>query len=528
MQFDCVVIGSGVAGALIAKSLAAFGKKVCVLEAGGEIERSSAVQAYQQATDRNLTAPYPTWPKVDYPRDEDMAAYYGKAKNPDTEYYPSFIKGLGGTTWHWTAMTPRMLPADFRLQSRYRQGMDWPIDYQELEPWYVKAEKALGISGNSEHDHGSPRSKPYPMSAIPLPYSDQLIAKALKKQGIMVDAMPAARNSQEYRGRPACCGYGTCTPICPIGATYSANTDIQEAIRSGATVTTDAMVYQFELSETGHIRRALFKRPDGSIRSVSADYFVLACNSIETPRLMLMAAGERCPDGLGNRSGQVGRHLMDHVLMQCRFQMPQPLYMGRGPQSVSVILKGRDGEFRKEHAAAKLFIGNDRNVAREAFTLLEDVSNHPHIMDRIRERLIHQGMIGAEIEQLPMAGNRLRLDAHRVDRHGLPLPSIDFALSEYTQKGVAHWGSYLESMVKKMGGHELQLKQSLTSHHPCGTTRMGFSHKDSVVNRDCRSHDHPNLFIAGSSVFPTIGTANPTLTIAALALRLADYLKQQS
>jgi len=521
----CVVIGSGVAGAMVAKRLSQSGIQVHILEAGGSIERQQAVESYEHAWNRNLTSPFPDWPKADYPRENAAEDYYGTAGT--TAYQPSFLKLVGGTTWHWTGITPRFLPADFEMQRRYKVGVDWPISYADIEPYYVQAEHALGVSGNSQDDHGSPRSADYPMPPIPLPYSDQVIAKRLQAHNITVDALPAARNSRDYAGRPQCCGHGTCTPICPIGASYSANVDIQHAIEHGAHITDHAVVYRFDFDEQGNIARAYFKRPDGSTESITADFFVIACNSIETPRLMLLAAQESCPHGLANRSGMVGKNLMDHVLFQASYTLDTPLYMGRGPLSVSTILQGRAGSFRSEYAASKLFLGNDRNAAKVANTLLADKKNWPDLLKQMRHKMIHQGVIGGEVEQLPMESNRLTLDKGRVDGHGFALPSIHLQLSDYTQKGLEKWQAFAHDIIHKIGGSELESGFSLTSHHPCGTTRMGTDATNSVVDAQCKSHDHDNLYVASSSVFPTMGTANPTLTIAALALRIADQLSQR-
>ncbi|MBL4759790.1 MAG: GMC family oxidoreductase [Mariprofundaceae bacterium] len=522
---DCVVIGSGVAGALVAKRLSQSGINVQILEAGGTIERQQAVERYEHAWNRNLTSPFPDWPKADYPLENSAEKYYGNSGT--TNYRPSFLKLVGGTTWHWTGITPRFLPADFEMQHLYKVGIDWPITYTDLEPYYVQAEHALGVAGNSQDNHGSPRSADYPMPAIPLPYSDQVIAKRLQPYNITIDALPAARNSRDYAGRPQCCGHGTCTPICPIGASYSANVDVQKAINHGAHLTDHAVVYRFDINEQGNISRAYFKRPDGHSNSITANFFVLACNSIETPRLMLLAAQEACPQGLANRSGMVGKNLMDHVLFQASYRLDTPLYMGRGPLSVGTILQGRAGSFRSEYAAAKIFLGNDRNAAKVANDLLSEAKNWPNLLEHMRHKLIHQGVIGGEVEQLPMESNRLTLDKSRVDGHGFALPTINLQLSSYTEKGLEKWQTFTHDLIHKIGGSELQSGFSLTSHHPCGTARMGLDPTTSVVNAQCKSHDHDNLYVASSSVFPTMGTANPTLTIAALALRIADDLKKR-
>lgn len=520
---DVVVIGSGVAGALLARKLAEAGVKVTILEAGGAINRTESTDRYQRAWNRTLNAPYETWPWAPVPGDNNKADYYSPSGNH--AYQALFMKGVGGTTWHWTAITPRFLPADFRMYSEYGVGVDWPIDYSDLEPWYGKAETALGVAGDSSNDHGSPRSSDFPIPPIPMPWSDQVIAGRLKKRGIRVSPFPAARNSRDYDGRPQCCGNNSCTPLCPIGAGYSADHDVAKAVRAGARLIDRAVVQNFERDEAGRITAVDYLRPDHSSKRITGRFFVVSCNSIETPRLLLNAGNEKFPNGVANSSGQVGRNLMDHLIFTTSFRMPEPLYIGRGPQSVSTIEKGRDGVFRKKHAAAKFFIGNDLNIHLEAARLLENQKNWSAPLEKLREAAIHQGYFGAEVEQLPDENNRLTIDPDHRDQLGLPLPRIQYTPGSYAEAGLKVWQAYTDSLIGMIGAEKTDSNYSLSSHHPSGTTRMGRDAKSSVVDRNCRSHDHPNLYIAGAGVFPTMGTANPTLTIAALSLRLADHLK---
>lgn len=516
---DVVVVGSGVAGALLAGKLASAGFAVSILEAGDAWQRDEALARYQASWKRTLNAPFKhaTWA----PTSAD-AAYFGGQGN--TRYQPAFLKGVGGTSWQWTGITPRFLPADFELNSRYGVGADWPISYDDLEPYYVQAEHALGVSGDSTDHHGSPRSKPYPMPAIPMTYADQVIAEKLMATGVRIASLPAARNSRAYDGRPACRGNNSCTPLCPIGASYSADVDVKKATAVGARLIKRAVVYRFDIDRNKRIVRAFYKHPDGSSHSITARRFVLACNSIETARLLLMSANRDCPDGVANSSGQVGRNLMDHAIFVSKFRMPEPLYLGRGPQSVSTILAGRDGAFRSEYAAAKFFLGNDLNIHQEAAGMLRDESSWIEPLKNLKNIAIHQGQIGAEVEQLPDKKNRLQLDQKRLDPLGLPLPYINYQLSDYTKKGIEVWKNYTENLIDQLGATEVDTSLSLSSHHPGGTTRMGRDVKASVVNEQCRSHDHDNLYIIGGSLFPAMGTANPTLTIAALSLRLADHI----
>jgi len=520
---DVVVIGSGVAGALVAKTLAQQNMKVCILEAGTAWTRTEALQQYHSSINRTLASPFP---QAAWLLNPSQDAYFAQQGN--TSYRPHFIQGVGGTTWNWTGITPRFLPNDFRLKSKYGIATDWPITYTDLETFYVQAEHTLGVAGDSLHHHGSPRSEAYPMPAIPMSYADQVIAKKLSRQGLSVAPFPAARNSKDYDNRPACRGNNTCSPLCPTGASYSANTDIQKAVEAGAQLIKEAVVFKLDVGEDNHISAAHYKHPDGSIHQIKGKKFILACNAIETPRLLLMSKNKLYPTGIANTSGQVGRNLMDHCILTWKFNMPEPVFLGRGPQSISTILHGRDGAFRRKHAAIKFFLGNDLNIHMEAAQLLKHDKNWLPIVDKLKEHATFQAQIGFEIEQLPLTSNRIHLNWQRLDPLGLPLPYVDYNLHAYTEKGIKIWRAYTEKLIQHLGAEITASTLTLSSHHPSGTTRMGHDNKDSVVNEHCQSHDHKNLYIIGSSVFPTQGTANPTLTIAALSLRLAQYIKKNA
>ncbi|MDD2721895.1 MAG: GMC family oxidoreductase [Gallionella sp.] len=521
-DYDYVIVGSGVAGALIAKELSRAKFSVCLLETGARTDRKQALQRYRQAVTRDLASPFPRWPWAPIPDAGNAEAYFGKDSTPD--YRPSYLKLVGGTTWHWTGMTPRFLPVDFELHSRYGIGMDWPIDYAALEPYYLKAENALGVSGDSDDDHGSPRSGRYPMLPIPMSYSDSVVAERMEKLGIQVKSFPAARNSQTYNKRAQCRGNNTCSPLCPNGAQYSADTDVDNALRLGARLIEQATVYRLECGTDNRIVAARYKLPDGSDHRVTATRFVVACNTIESPRLLLMSACEQAPQGVANSSGQVGRNLMDHVIFFNTFRMDVPLYGGRGPQSVSGLMTGRDGAFRSQYAAAKLFLSNDINVHGKVLKIIEDQQAWSDVHNLLRNDVIHHGCIGGELETLPSSRNRVVLDQDRLDPLGLPLPHLEYQLDNYVHDGLTQWTGFVKELIEKMGAKQTSSDILHSSHHQCGTLRMGNDPKTSVVDRNCRTHDHANLYVMGSSVFPAIGTANPTLTVAALSLRLAEHL----
>ena len=522
---DVIVVGSGVAGGLVAAELARAGARVTVLEAGDRVDRKEAVTRFRGSWRQDLASPFVTPAHAPVPDGETPDGYLEQLG--PVPYRALYVRAVGGTTWHWTGMTPRFLPQDFELRSRYRVGRDWPFGYGVLEPYYARAEVELGVSGDSDDDHGSPRSTRYPMAALPMPYGDQVCLRRLAPHGIAVKVMPAARNSAPYAGRPACCGSGSCSPICPVGASYSADVHAARAEKAGAQLITGAVAHALDASADGSIQAVRWKDAGGREHRVAGRIVVLACNGIETPRLMLMSRSERTPQGIGNATHQVGRYLMDHPTLTMSYRTPEPMYRGRGPQIVSTINTHRDGPFRAQRAAVKYVLSNALDPVGASVEILESQRDWSGIRHALRGAATFGGEIVAEFEQLPDRDNRVMLSASRRDPLGLPVPAIRYAYDAYTREGLRASSAFLKRMIVLMGGQITEGRSigDQGSQHLMGTTLMGMDPRDSVVDANCRVHQHSNLYIAGSSVFPSSGTANPTLTIAALSLRLADRLK---
>ena len=244
---DVAIVGSGVAGALVASTLVKAGLRVLILEAGPETDRAAAVKRYRQGA-----YPYesPEW--APQPAGGDPNAYY--VNDGLVQFTSDYERRVGGTTWHWLGNCPRLLPSDFQMRTRFGVGVDWPLTYDELEPWYVRAEHELGIAGDSEADSGSPRSAPFPMPPLPLSSGDLLFRDAAARLGYEVIATPQARTSVEgYQGRAACCSNGTCIPICPIQAKYDATYHVFQAVASGAELRPNATVHRIDVDADGSI-----------------------------------------------------------------------------------------------------------------------------------------------------------------------------------------------------------------------------------------------------------------------------------
>lgn len=523
---DVVIVGSGVAGALCAYRLAQRGVKVLVLEAGPRLQRDAIIRGFQTAPYLDLSAGYPNpdWaPRPDWGNPAD--AYIEQTGEAITRM--EYLRVVGGTTWHWSGSALRLRPEDFRLFKQYRVGVDWPLTYDMLEPDYAEAERELGVAGDPAADPRLSRSTPFPLPPIPPSYAENWVAGRLRAAGLSFTARPVARNSLPYDGRGQCAGFGTCSPICPTGAQYSAMVHVEKSERLGVRVLENCRVDRLHADAQGHIRSAAFARPDGSTGSVHGKLFAIAANGIETPRLLLMSASERYPQGLANSSGQVGRNYMDHPGLYIRMDLPDAVYPGRGPVTTQQCLDYCEGGFRRSHAGWLMDTNNILDLHPLAEQALDKGLWPPALDDAIRQRALHQFQIDAHMEQLPQANNRITLDWARRDRAGQPKIRLNYAYGDYERAGFARIRSVFHTIGQTLGARDSHISQPIAHHHLMGTTRMGTDQNQSVADSHGRTHDHANLFLLGSSLFPTGGTANPTLTIAALALRTARAMLHQ-
>ena len=264
---DVVIVGSGVAGGLVANELVTAGLQVMILEAGPRVDRWKIVENYRKNPMKNdFEAPYPPGALAPHPQ-YNPANNYLILRGPNASAYAQqYIRYFGGTTWHWAACAWRQMPNDFKLFSTYGVGRDYPISYTDMEPYYDRAEIELGVSGPQNPQLQSPaqRANPYPMDAIPYGHNDTVFTRFAAVAGYTNVPEPVARNSQIYAGRPQCCGNNNCMPICPIGAMYSADVHVGSAERSGARVITEAVVYRVEIGRKTKRLRFTISTPKSS------------------------------------------------------------------------------------------------------------------------------------------------------------------------------------------------------------------------------------------------------------------------
>jgi len=534
LSTDVVIVGAGIAGSLVAEKLAAAGYRVVVLEAGPRVHRSELLSKLQVPMKKGPTAPYPFSAHAPSPNPGSPDDYYVQS-GPDL-FKSTYLRVVGGTTWHWQGTVPRFLPEDLRLHTTHGVGIDWPFDYETLEPFYLRAEKELGVAGDSENHHGSSRSGPYPMPAVRISYLDECIGKAVKPLGLDVASLPQARTTKVYDGRPACCGNATCIPVCPIQSKYDATVHLSRAEKNGVRVMENCVVNRLEVGPDARVSAVSFKRPDRSVGTVRGKYFFIAAHAIETAKLLLISRSESRPMGIANSSGLVGRNLMDHPIWLAWALTKEPMYPFRAPLVTSGIENFRRGTFRPKSAAFRIDINNDgwswpvggpESVAKE---LIERGLRGSELADAISQRTSRQFNLVAYTEQLPDPQNRIEPAWDRLDPLGIPRPKITYRLDDYSHRGLAAAKESVQKIFRAVGcSEEYHAPEFRGAAHIAGTFRMGTEPNSSVVTPELKTHDHSNLYLLGSGVFPTIGTANPTLTIAALTLRAVEhFLKSES
>jgi choline dehydrogenase-like flavoprotein len=531
---DVIVVGSGVAGALIANQLVSEGYSVLILEAGLRIQRAQAVENWRNMPFDNRIGSdfqglYPQAEHAPAPLYFPKNNYVGLSGPSGSSFQQGYLRTLGGTTWHWAASCWRHLPVDFRMKSEYGVGRDWPISYADLEPYYCRAEEAMGVAGPNDPELQSPteRSKPYPMDMVPWAYGDKRFAEVVNAHGYKHIPIPQGRSTRPWKGRPTCCGNNNCQPICPVGAMYNAIHTIEEAERKGAVSITEAVVYKVDTDAANRVTAVHWLSPDGKSHKATGKVFALACNSLETPRLLLLAANEGNPNGIANSSDQVGRNMMDHSGFHCSFLANEPLWMGRGPAQSSCIVGPRDGEFRSRYSANKMILNNITQVGKATEQALAMGLVGEELEAEIRRRAIHGVDLSISLEPLPEAGNRLTLSPTRKDPHGLACPDIHYDVGDYVRKGAEAAHAQLEHIGQLFGATEFKITTNLNANnHIMGGTIMGSDPRDSVVDGDCRTHDHANLWLPGGGAMASASVVNTTLTMAALAIKSADSMSQ--
>lgn len=526
LSADFVVIGSGICGSLTALQLVKAGS-VLILEAGPRMTRDEVVANFRNGADKgNFVAPYPISKLAPHPVYRPINNNHFLQAGPEP-YEAEYLRVVGGTSWHWAAQAWRVIPNDFRIKTLYDVGVDWPISYDDLEPFYQQAEELMGVSGAP--NTGSPRNKPFPMEPVAEIYAMGRIRERIAPLGYDLVTNTTARNSRGYDGRPACCGNNNCMPICPIDAQYHGGLAADAAEAAGAKLVPNAVVYRIEHDAAGKIVAVHYYDENKVSQRVTGKTFILAANGVESPRLLLLSASDKYPNGLANSSDCVGRHLMDHPSSGLTFYADEELWPGRGPMSPSSINALRDGDFRRHAAAYRIDFSNSSQVRSVTNDLIKEGVYGAEFDKQLRWRAARQISMKNVLEVLPNPENRITLSDQK-DPLGIPKPLAHYSIDDYTRRGADRCKEDFTKIAKAMGGTGLRYSADGkfgNNQHITGTLRMGHDPATSVVDAFGRAHDHENLYIVSTGVMPTAATVNSTLTAVALGLRTAHHILAQ-
>ena len=431
--------------------------------------------------------------------------------------------GVGGTT-HYSMNFPRRHPSDFRAYSQDGVAQDWPIRYEDLEPYYDMNEREMGVSGLSGDPTNPPRG-PRPTPPLPGGKVGETIGRGFDKLGWYWWVTDMAAVSRAYDGRPPCEMHGKCGLGCPIRAKSTVDvTYWPKALNKGAVLRTWARVREVTVDAAGRACGALYYDRQGNLHKQLARVVVVSCNGIGTPRLLLNSKSKLFPDGLANSSGMVGRNFMLQAMTSLAGVFEERMDSEMGP-----LLVAQSQQFYETDLSQGFVRGYSLTIMRpqgplSAANRVPWGAEHHRIMRQQYSHTINVNLMG---EDLPELNNRVELDRDVKDSFGMPAARIAYTVSDNSLKKVEHGRRMARQLLDAAGASaifEAEFQVNVT--HLMGTARMGTDPSNSVTNAWNQAHDVPNLFIVDGSSFPTSASVNPTNTIGALALRAADGIWQ--
>lgn len=523
-EADVVIVGAGASGAAAAWLLARRGLRVVVLEQGGwqrdepSLSDTTEWEHHRFRTlnpDPNVRAGADDYPVIDV----------------DTPIRPLLYNGVGGSTILWSTHFPRLNPSDFRVRSLDGVGDDWPITYDDLVPYFELNDRMMGVaglSGDPAHPPRSARQTP----PLPIGRGGALLADAFDRLGWHWWPADAAANSRPFGGREACNACGPCELSCPRQAKASVDvTYWPEALRLGVRLVTHARVREVSVGPDGRATGVTYLDADGVEHHQAGAAVVLAANAIGTARLLLLSRSAAHPDGLGNAEGQVGRSLMHHPIATVTGAFDERLDGYEGLTACSIMSMQfygtqPDVDFVRGYKLQGLRSHGPALTAAGGFGL--DIpwgEGHHARFDALFGRTMS---LTVTAEDLPDQNNRVTLDAEVTDSSGIPAPRLHYAVSDNSLRMLDHGIARASEVMRAAGAREVLVSPLLEQggFHLMGTARMGTDPTRSVVDRYGRVHGVDNVLVVDGSTFTTAGAMNPTSTIQAIALWVADHLSR--
>ncbi|MCL6472947.1 MAG: GMC family oxidoreductase [Firmicutes bacterium] len=513
-KFDILIIGTGAAGSVLAGQLAEAGLSVICLDAGPywDPKKDWVSDEWEM---RKL---FWDWPRVNASAGENRIGIGTSTSG----------KAVGGGTIHYTMMALRLHPSDFKTKSLDGVGVDWPITYDDLAPYYDFIERELPVAGPEDWPWEGKGNYPQPEHQTDC-QADKFI-EGCEKLGIRSAVCPLAMVTAYYKDpwgfkREPCTNRGFCHEGCkPNAKSHALLNFIPKAKKYNAEIVPNAYVTKILTDKNGKVSGAEFVR-NGATQCINAKIVILSAFAIETPRLLFVSKNIDFPDGLANSSGVVGRYLMVHSDHLVYAKFPKPVRMYRNPPTTVITQDFYETDPKNSYKrgfSIGPYSGRPIDFVNLAVNSRRDLWGK-RLLDFMKDYnyYMRNGIIG---EVLPNKENRIEL-SDEIGEFGMPIPIIYFKYGDNDRKLIERGLKISKDIMKAAGA--IETFPAPASAHLMGTCRMGGDPKTSVVNSYGQSHDIPNLFIAGTPIFVTSGAANPTLTAQALAVRAAEYIVKQ-
>lgn len=515
-QTKTCIVGSGVAGSIVAYELLKADVSDVIIVEAGSAYRMGDINEWNRFLDNGIS-PF----AGSYDKDDEYV-------NTGTQEYKlrgSRLWARGGTTLVWTGHAFRLKPEDFQLYTNTGKGIDWPISYADLEPFYAEAEQTLRVAGD-DHDADHPeRSGPFPFPPFDYVHEDSIYLETFDNLNITYQHNCISRNRfsiDHLFSTPQCQSIGTCE-YCPERARFTGDQLLDYLEEKGVTLLTNTAALRLNFATKQRaVSLKILNLSSGEVGEIEADTFVVCGGGIESPKLLLNSTSAFWEKGVGNDYGFVGKFFTEHA---------------------AITVSGVHNCKEKNHRDIERMLAFNTACSRHYDTpkhqptgkfLVEVADVRAHdlpLKSKLRSRIDFQDLenispfaLCALIETIPLSSNYIEL-GKGCNRFALPKTVINFSVDSETQKSVAYVRLILTNILKEMGCHDVSSDSKIwwPKHH-MGTCRMGNNPETAVVDANLRVHGTQNMFVCSSAVFPNGGAANPTLTIAALAHRLGQHL----
>ncbi len=506
--YDVVVVGSGAGGGTLSAHLARAGVDVAVVEGGPKVNTR---------TDFNTHAMPFEFPDRHIPT--------MKAGKPG--YDSERTRGVGGKTMLWNAVAWRQSERDFKGKTFEGAGEDWPVGYKDMAPYYERIEREVGVCGNLDHLEDLPDGVFLP--PVPMKCSDVLVQRGAAKLGLKVIHVRKSTLSRATRTRPACHFCGNCMAGCDVAAKYNSfDVHMSPALKTGRlAIFSNSIVREVVVSNENRVTGVRFldrtTMKEGEVRGRSV---VVACACVQSVALLMMSKSRLYPDGLGNSSGQLGKHFIPH--------------MTGGVEAFLKPMIGKDvtaDEGFLDHAYLPSFMHTRKRDYARSFGAQFGYQNRRSVgwarqlpgfgkdyKQSVKDRFPSYLVFSPYGEKIPDAQNFVDLDYTQKDSFGLPLARRNVFWTDNDMKIFRDMQNWSKEILLQAGGEILSVSDEPKTNHELGGCRMGVDPKTSVLNAYCQSHDVKNLFVVDGSVFPSASEKNPTHTIMALAARTAEHI----